>query len=287
MSCDPEGSSSGGATPQRFTLTPNGDGTTFTLAIREGVKTIAMGEFAAVASAGKGIALNTKLVGKLGANPKQAVTKIVLPSTLSSIGDYAFSNHQKVKGKFMIPKRVRTIGKESFLNLGNPPLVPAASPPLAITFEEPSQLVAIGERAFRFARASVLKLPESLETIGNAAFMNLEGFTTNSFTIPGNVKRIGNLAFVDLVVSRSTIFTGTLTIASPHLTRTPADTTQPMDGNLGNSLFIVVPGGGSSSFTTIKLHKTVYDSYTKADLNQIFGTGSTYQDLGGANHAIK
>ena len=248
-----------------------------------------MGEFAAVASTGKGIALNTKLAGKLGANPKQAVTKIVLPSTLSSIGDYAFLNHQKVKGKFMIPKRVRTIGKDSFQNLGNAPFVPAASSLIVITFEEPSQLVTIGEGAFRFARTSVLKLPESLETIGKAAFMDLKDFTTNSFTIPGNVKHIGNIAFTDLIISRTAgaTFAGTLTIASPHLTRTPADTTQPMDGNLGNSLFIIASGGGTSSFTTIKLHKTVYDSYTKADLNQIFGTGSTYQDLGGANHTPK
>ena len=43
---------------------------------------------------------------------------------------------------------------------------------MTIEFEGSSQLVAIGERAFEFAN-NVLKLPESLETIGDRAFTQM------------------------------------------------------------------------------------------------------------------
>ena len=272
VSCDPEGSSSGGA-PPRFTLTQNDDGRTFTLTIGEGVKTIAEGEFAAVANIDTGtgkIDLNTKLAGKLGANPKEAVTAIVLPSTLLSIGKYAFIGHIKVQGRFIIPKSVRTIGEKSFQRFGAD-----SNYRLIIEFEKSSQLTAIGDLAFSHVSSrNFIELPELLETIGGGAFMEWKSrATTNSFTIPGNVKSIGNGTF--MTVSRP-FLNGTLTIVSPHLKKP----------NLGNNLFRMV--GAARNFTTIKLHKAVYDDYTKAELSTIFGTGTiTYQDLNGNNHTPK
>ena len=73
-----------------------------------------------------------------------------------------------MRGKISIPKRVQKIGAESFLYLGAESL----STPMTIEFEESSQLVGIGERVFEFAN-NVLKLPESLETIGNRAFAQM------------------------------------------------------------------------------------------------------------------
>ena len=271
VSCDPDSSSSGGGAPPRFILTQNDDGTTFTLTIGEGVKTIAKGEFASARILKFGlerIELNTKLAGKLGANPKGAITAIVLPSTLETIDDYAFAEHRGVKGRLVVPKRVRTIGTRSFTSLG------ASSSSSEIEFEEPSQLTAIGSRAFSEAFTRVLKLPESLEIIGDRAFISLRGFTTNTFTIPGNIKRIGEMAFLGTAVPQ---ITGTLTIASLHLAKP----------NLGNNLFVPI-WLTRGNFTTIKLHQAVYDSYTKADLQAIFGTGTiTYQKLDGTPHTPK
>ena len=279
LSCDPDSSSSK-ATPPRFTLTPNNGGTTFTLTIGEGVKTIARGEFAAVPSLGTGadkIDFDTRLAGKLGANPEKTVTAIVLPSTLETIGDYAFIYHRNVQG-FTLPKQVRTIGKSSFEFLSSS-LFRSRS---VIEFEEPSQLTNIGESAFRQAYSNVLKLPESLETIGRGAFFDWKGLSaTNTFTIPANVKSIDIAALVNTV--RHSI-RGTLTIASPHLVRTPADTTQSMAGNLNKNLFVFANLSMRSNFSTIKLHQAVYDSYTKADLKAIFGTGTiAYQKLDGTS----
>ena len=269
VSCDPD-SSGGKATPPRFTLTQNDDGTTFTLTIGEGVKTIAEGEFAAVANINTGtkkIDLNSKLAGKLGAKPEKAVTTIVLPSTLESISDYAFYSHHGVKGRLVIPKQVRTIGINSFADLSR-------SSSVTLEFEEPSQLTAIGKSAFSFSRTNnVVKLPESLETIGGGAFYEATFSVTNTFRIPAKVKRISPTAFFSFSTHQ---IRGTLTIASPHLTKP----------NLGRQLFCL--SSDRSSFTTIKLHQAVYDSYTKAELSAIFGTGTiAYQKLNGDPHTPK
>ena len=263
----------------RYTLAKNADNTTYTLTIAECVKTIAEGEFSSLGSVSVGIrekGVATRL--KLDAKPEEAVTAIVLPSTLQTIGDYAFYNHTKVTGTFTIPKQVQSIGKNSFQKLG------ALSSALNITFAESSQLTVIKEEAFKLARISVLKLPQSLETIEDGAFLNLTGVSAaNTFTIPANVKKIGGLGFAN---ARQTI-KGTLTIESRHLIRTPKDINQDLTGNLGQSLFVmahIIPAG---NFTTIKLLKNVYDSYTTADLDAIFGTGATYQKLDGTAHAAK
>ena len=244
------------------------------------VKTIAEGEFSAVESFGTGAGkknLTTQLKGKLGKKPDEAITAIVLPSTLQTIGDYAFYSHTNVTGTFTVPEQVNSIGENSFYSLGK------NSSSLAITFTEPSQLTTIGKGAFYLARTSVLKLPQSLKTIEDFAFLDLEGVSaTNTFTIPANVESVGSLAFADLI---RPVITGTLTIESPYLIRTPADTAQELTGNLGSGLFMLTGNGTlKSNFTTIKLPKVVHKSYKTAELAAIFGTGVTYQDLNGNDH---
>ena len=66
----------------------------------------------------------------------------------------------------------------------------------------------------------------------------------------------------------------TLTIKSPHLTTT-----------LGNGLFVQEPT--DNVFTTVKLPKAVYDSYSKEQLESRFGQVTAYQDLNGNAHTPK
>ena len=283
-SCDPESSSGSaakcsGGEPKgeaRYTLTPAAP--PFTLTIAECVTAITEGEFSTkedvLSITGELLAkVPTRLKGKLGAESDRVVNNIVLPSTLTSIGDFAFYSHLKVWGKITIPKRVRRIGKYSFVYLGNESVLQ----PMKVEFAKLSQLVAIGESAFESAKSETLKLPESIETLGNRAFANLIGLkASSSFTIPAKVTKIGGYSFIP--VSGTANITGTLTIASPYLTK----------ANLGTNLFTYVNrrGGGfrASNFTIIKLHKAVYESYTEAERNAIFGTGATYQDLDGNAH---
>ena len=76
---------------------------------------------------------------------------------------------------------------------------------------------------------------------------------------------------------------GTLTIESPHLERTPplnpSGTPHPdKRGRLGDALFFAF-GTGASPFTSIILHQTVFNSYSQTDLDTIFGTGGSYVDF--------
>ena len=125
-------------------------------------------------------------------------------------------------------------------------------------------------------------LPQSLETVGlrafEDAFTSAAGPSLSNFVIPENVRSVGNSAF------GSTTFSGTLTIRSPHLTRTPTDRTQTRTGSLGSSIF--TEGGAAAvtqEFTRIVMPRAVFISYTQADLNAIFGpsSGVTYADLDG------
>ena len=279
VSCDPPKSSSPKPCTRadRFTLTKKVDNT-YTLTICEGVQTIAEGEFSAVESIGSGAKkkdLATRLKDQLGGTPQEAVTAIVLPSTLQTIGDYAFTEHKKVTGTFTVPKQVQSIGEYAFQSLG----FSAAS--LDIAFPTDSQLTVIKENAFNFARTNNLILPKSVEIIEKFAFSQLRGANIDSFKIPQNVKKIGGGAFRKSPVN----FSGILTIESTHLVRTPANTTQPRTGTMGVQLFVDQTfGPRPTNFTAIKLPKAVYDSYTAAELNTIFGTGATYQDLDGNDH---
>ena len=262
----------------RYTLTKNADNTTYTLAVAEGVTTIAKGEFAALDSAPSTsrtpkIPLNTRLKGVFLLNGSSgraqvSITAITLPSTLVTIEDYAFYNHSYVKGTLIIPKQVRSIGEYAFYYLGTDGTVQG---PANLVFESGSQLAAIKAFAFRESHiGSKIPLPDQIETIEKQAFSFLIGLqNTSSFTIPEKVRSIGNLAFAKFNHN----ITGTLTIRSQALAKTAAHTP------LGNNLFIIPGITTESNFDTVKLYKQVYCSYTETERNSIFGTGAAYTSL--------
>ena len=263
----------------RFTLKQN-PGTaanpTYTLTLNC-VRTVTPGEFASSpssVSAPSSIISNTRLAGQLGTNPTGRVTAIELPDTLRTIGRNAFHQHLKVTGEFTIPAAVESIGVGAFRFIGQ-------SGQIRLRFARDSRLKTIENAAFTAARISAMTpLPQSLETVGlrafEDAFTSAAGPSLSNFVIPENVKSVGNNAF------GSTAFSGTLTIRSTHLTRTPADRTRTRTGRLGSSIF--TEGGAAAvtqEFTKIVIPRAVFTSYTQADLNAIFGpsSGVTYADL--------
>ena len=263
----------------RFTLKQN-PGTaanpTYTLTVNC-VRTVTAGEFASSpssVSAPSSIISNTRLAGQLGTNPTGRVTAIELPDTLRTIGRNAFHQHLKVTGEFTIPAAVESIGVGAFRFIGQ-------SGQIRLRFARDSRLKTIENVAFTAARISAMTpLPQSLETVGlrafEDAFTSAAGPSLSNFVIPENVRSVGNSAF------GSTVFSGTLTIRSPHLTRTPTDRTQTRTGRLGSSIF--TEGGTAAvtqEFTRIVMPRAVFTSYTQADLNAIFGpsSGVTYADL--------
>ena len=185
----------------------------------------------------------------------------------------AFAAHQKVSGELTIPPTVEHIGDNAFYHLGS---TSGSSELVRLNVPPNSKLKFIGNQAFFSARIRAFpRLPQSLETVEENAFRTV-GIPrqVSNFVIPENVKQLG-----DRALAISATFQGTLTIESPHLVRTPADTAVAKTGRLGNNLFSALTGSSTSPFTQIILYKTVFDSYTQADLNAIFGTGGSYVDI--------
>ena len=188
------------------------------------------------------------------------ITEIVLPSTLRSIGKSGLAGHTRMSGTLTIPRNVETLAEEAFGNMA----YDSPAPP-AVVFETGSRLRSIGDFAFFSAHLKDFTLPENLETIGSLAFSYVRfSFSTDfsspgTLIIPSKVSRIGEQAFM---FSQGIT---TVDIRSDRLIK-------PDDGDfpLEDELFRVVRG-----LTEIKLPQTVYNSYTKAQLQAIFGTAFT------------
>ena len=272
---------------ERFSLTPPG-GPAYTLTIEDCVRTIAAGEFTPTparvtdpSDSTQTIIAATRLAGLLGSSGQdEKVTAIILPESLISIGERAFSSHRRVNGELIIPASVERIGKRSFSSLGGF-YTGAASRNGSVKFAANSKLREIGDYAFQNSIIdTVSELPATLETIGEGAFLsNNLGIQSTNFIIPENVESIGDAAFA--ATGPPPRVSDKLTIASPKLTRIPGDTTQARTGRLGSRLFRVPLAGTTvvNSFTTIALHEAVFNSYTQADLEAIFGTGGQYVDI--------
>ena len=273
---------------ERFSLTPPG-GPPYTLTIEDCVRTIAAGEFTPTparvtdpSDSTRTITAATRLATLLGSSGQgEKVTAIILPESLISIGERAFSSHIRVNGELIIPASVERIGKRSFSFLGGF-YTRATSRKGSVKFAPNSKLREIGDYAFEDSIIdTVSELPATLETIGEGAFLSRNlGIQSTNFIIPENVESIGDGAFAVTGTIPPRV-SGKLTIASPKLTRTPGDTTQTRTGKLGSRLFRVPLAGTTfvNPFTTIALHEAVFNSYTQADLETIFGTGGQYVDI--------
>ena len=257
----------------RFDLTHNADGSTYTLTVKCGVRTITSSEFRGDNSR------FGRLYNRLGVGSShQRVTIIKLPESLIRIESYAFLSHQRMSRELTIPPTVEYIGDQAFAHLS---LQSSSSEQwVRLNFAPNSKLRFIGERAFLNAKIQQFpRLPQGLKQLKNNAFANVTHKPVSNFTIPENVRELGNQVFATTSGGVFQSFRGTLTIKSPHLVRTPVNKAVAKTGRLGNSMFFSTATTGVSRFTQIILHKTVFDSYTQADLNAIFGTGARYVDL--------
>ena len=106
-------------------------------------------------------------------------------SKLASIGKYAFYRCINLSN-FEFPDSLTEIGEYVF----------TSNSLKTVSFGDDSMLKSIGDSAFTSSsQLTTLKLPASLETIGNSAFSSLKTLTTVSFEPYGNLKSIGEHAF--------------------------------------------------------------------------------------------
>ncbi len=119
-------------------------------------------------------------------NGKTSLKSFIFPSSVTTIGDYAFFNCRYLTGSLTIPSLVTTIGTGAFRECWG----------LNGTLTISSSVTTIGERAFSGCSgiSGSLTIPSSVKTIENCAFQTCIGFT-GSLTIPSSVITIGEDAF--------------------------------------------------------------------------------------------
>lgn len=130
------------------------------------------------------------------------IASITIPSTVTTIGDGTFSSAQSL-GSVVVPNSVTSIGSGAFYNSG----VASVTLPSGLTTIEsnlfgstvnltsltiPSGVTSIGDDAFNGSGVLSLDLPSGVTSIGDHAFEDT-GITT--ITIPAGVAHLGDNAF--------------------------------------------------------------------------------------------
>ena len=114
----------------------------------------------------------------------ELVTDLVIPNTITSIGNYAFF-HCTGLTSVTIPNSVTSIGDDAFSN---------CTGLTSVTI--PNSVTSIGNRAFASCRGlTSVTIGNSVTSIGDYAFSNCTGLT--SVTIPNSVTSIGEYAFAN------------------------------------------------------------------------------------------
>jgi hypothetical protein len=119
---------------------------------------------------------------------------VVIPNSVTSIGDNAFFNCMNLKS-VIIPNSVTSIGKQAFYACGQ------AVGNTSITI--PNSVTSIGESAFIYSGLTRITIPDSVKSIGSNAFR--ESWNLTSITIPSSLTSIEEGAFQKTGISSITI----------------------------------------------------------------------------------
>ena len=144
-------------------------------------------------------------IGDLAFSGCDSLSEIVIPSSVTSIGDYAFSSCDSLS-EIVIPSSVASIGKGAFYGCRSLPEIVIPSSVTSIgdwafsgcdSLSEiviPSSVASIGKGAF-YGCCSLpeIVIPSSVTSIGNSAFWGCNSLS--EIVIPSNVTSIGDSAF--------------------------------------------------------------------------------------------
>ena len=195
----------------------------------------------------------------------EAITDIILPNSITSIGSSAFYGCSSLTS-ITIPDSVTSIGNSAFEDCDS-----------LTSVVIPDNVTSIGEEAFQYCSSlTSVVIGDSVENIGNSAFCGCSSLT--SITIPDSVTSIGNYAFYNCDGLTSITIPDSVTSIGSYVFYSCDGLTSITipDGvtSIGNSAF-----SGCSSLTEITLpfvgggKKTASDTY-QYPFGYIFGTSS-------------
>ena len=122
------------------------------------------------------------------ASNSNSVTSIIIPNSVTSIGDYAFYGCLSLNS-VTIPNSVTTIGAYAFANSSSPPFPVGQLSSIAI----PDSVTNIGEKAFYgCTKLTNVTIGNGVTSIGAGAFGECSSLT--SMTLPNSLKTIGNFS---------------------------------------------------------------------------------------------
>ncbi len=107
-------------------------------------------------------------IGDYAYEKQTGVTSVKFPSTLKTVGKFAFSGCTGLTGEVVFPEGVTTIGREAFHNCAG-----------VTGVQFPSTLTTIGQQAFDNTGLTALELPASVTSIDYGAFQKTKIKTLN------------------------------------------------------------------------------------------------------------
>ena len=121
----------------------------------------------------------------------QKIESYIIPDSVTSIGDYAFSGCSSLSN-IVIPDSVTDIGKCAFSHCSS-----------LSNIVIPDSVTSIGNDAFlRCSSLSNIVISDSVTSIGNGAFLGCSSLS--NIVIPDSVTSIGNYAFSDCIYNHRT-----------------------------------------------------------------------------------
>ena len=133
----------------------------------------------------------------LSNNEYRNVKKIVLPDTVTSIGEKAFNDTNITS--IIISTSVTSIGNNAF---------DGVSKLSSVTFENGSQLTSIGDEAFKGTSLTSINIPASVTSIGKQAFAHATPFVelrNVTFENGSHLTSVGDRAFAESKIKSITI----------------------------------------------------------------------------------
>ena len=184
------------------------------------------------------------------------LSSLVLPEGLTTIGNYMFamcgweSGSINENNTIVIPSTVTSIGEGAFAGVesvgtgGSTKFVPVSNLVIENTADKPSQLTSVGKGAFAHLKnVTTFTLPNSVTTLGTHTFIYCEGLQTvtlpdgiktleqymfdhcyalSAYTIPSTVTTIGNYAFNFSALTEVTIPASVTSIGNNAFSNTKA-----------------------------------------------------------------